>query len=158
VRSDFIEFIGNARKRRTDRFRVQLSVFLVCLVISVFLWALVRLSRDYFYSVEYKLRFTETPTHLNLVSCSDSILTLRIRLQGFDLFSEQFLINHHREYDVSLRNTRIRYMGERVYGYMLTNRIGREIVSSSNFPSDVFIALPDTLFFEFERQSNRKSR
>ncbi|MEI6682024.1 MAG: hypothetical protein WCO44_05325 [Bacteroidota bacterium] len=156
MKSDFLEFIGNARQRRSEKFRNQLYIFIVCLVLSVFIWALVRLSQDYYYSIEYNLHYTQVPGNLKLTSTSDSTLNLKIRVQGFEFFSEQFLIRQDREYDVSLRNVRLRYNGDHVWGYLVTNQVGKEIISQSNFPSDVYFVSPDTLFFEFEKQTIRK--
>ena len=153
MKSDFLEFIGNARQRRSEKFRNQLYIFLVCLVLSVFIWALVRLSKDYYYSIEYSLNYTQVPGNIRLTATSDSILNLKIKVQGFEFFSEQFLIKQYREFDVSLRNVRLRYKGDHIWGYLLTNRIGKEIISQSNFPSDVYFVSPDTLFFEFEKQT-----
>ena len=152
MKSDFLEFIGNARQHRNEKFRVQLSIFLICLVLSVFFWALVRLSKDYFYAVEYRLSYSNLPGNLRMVSCSDTTLTLKIKLQGFEFFSEQFLVRQDREYEVNMKNVRIRHLGDRLTGYMLTNRIGREIISQTNFPNDVFFVSPDTLFFEFDAE------
>jgi hypothetical protein len=157
MKSDLLEFIGNARQRRSDKFRHQFYVFLVCLVLSIFIWALVRLSKDYYYSVEYHLKYTRVPSNLRMVSSSDSTIYLQIKIQGFDFFSEQFIIRQYREHEVSLRNVRLRYLGEHTLGYLLTNRIGKEILSQTNFPSEVYFVTPDTLFFEFEKQTSRKS-
>ncbi len=153
MKSDFLEFIGNARQRRSEKFRNQLYIFLVCLVLSVFIWALVRLSKDYYYSIEYSLNYTQVPGNIRLTKTTDSTLNLKIKVQGFEFFSEQFLIKQYREFDVSLRNVRLRYKGDHIWGYLLTNRIGKEIISQSNFPSDVYFVSPDTLFFEFEKQT-----
>ncbi len=156
MKSDFLEFIGNARQRRSEKFRNQLYIFLVCLVLSIFIWALVRLSKDYYYSVEYHLNYTQVPSNLRMIASYDSTINLRIKIQGFDFFSEQFIIRQYREYEVSLRNVRLRYLGERTLGYLLTNRLGKEIISQTNFPSDVYFVSPDTLFFEFEKQAVKK--
>jgi len=153
MKSDFFEFIGNARQRRSEKFRNQLTTFLVCLVLSVFIWALVRLSKDYYYSIEYDLLYTQIPGNLKLTGTSDSTLNLKIKVQGFEFFSEQFLFHQNREFEVSLRNVRVRYNGDQVWGYLLTNRIGKEIISQSNFPSDVYFVSPDTLFFYFEKET-----
>jgi hypothetical protein len=157
MKSDFLEFIGNARQRRSEKFRNQFSVFLICLVLSVFIWALVRLSKDYYYSIEYHLTYSQVPANLRLVSSQDSTLNLRIKIQGFEFFSEQFIIKQYHEYEVSLRNVRLRNLGEHTLGYLLTNRIGKEIISQTNFPSEVYFVSPDTLFFEFEKKVTRKS-
>jgi hypothetical protein len=157
MKSDFLEFIGNARQRRTQKFRNQLYIFLICLLLSIFIWALVRLSKDYYYSIEYHLVYTQLPANLRMVSTSDSTINLRIKIQGFEFFSEQFIIKQYREYEVSLRNVRLRYLGEHTLGYLLTNRLGKEIISQTNFPSEVYFVSPDTLFFEFEKQVGKKA-
>jgi hypothetical protein len=157
MKSDFLEFIGNARQRRSQKFRNQFYIFLVCLVLSVLIWALVRLSKDYYYSIEYHLNYTQLPGNLRMVSSSDSTINLRIKIQGFEFFSEQFIIKQYREYEISLRNVKLRNVGERTTGYLLTNRIGKEIISQTNFPSEVYFVSPDTLFFEFEKSSSRKT-
>ena len=156
MKSDFLEFIGNARQRRSQKFRNQLYVFLICLVLSIFIWTLVRLSKDYYYSIEYHLIYTQVPGNLRMIASSDSTINLRIKIQGFEFFSEQFIIKQYREYEVSMRNVRLRYLGEHTLGYLLTNRIGKEIISQTNFPSEVYFVSPDTLFFEFEKQAARK--
>lgn len=156
MKSDFLEFIGNARQRRSEKFRNQLSIFIVCLVLSVLIWALIRLSKDYYYSIEYKLNYIQVPGNFKLEGYSDSTLHLRIKLQGYEFFSEQFLLKQDRQYDVSLRNVRLRYSGDHITGYMLTNRIGKEIIAQTNFPSDVYFISPDTLFFEFRKPVIKK--
>lgn len=156
MKSDFLEFIGNARQRRSEKFRNQLYIFLVCFVVSIFLWALVRLSKEYYYSVEYHISYTQLPANLRMVASSDSTINLRIKIQGFEFFSEQFIIKQYREYEVSLRNVRLRSVGEHTTGYLLTNRIGKEIISQTNFPSEVYFVSPDTIFFEFEKQASRR--
>ena len=153
MKSDFLEFIGNARKRRSEKFRIQLSVFLVCLVLSIFIWALVRLSKDYYFSFFYSLNYTEVPGGFRLTGASDSVLTLKIKVQGFEFFSEHFLTKQDRSFEVSLRNVHVRYTGDHVWGYLLTTRLGKEVISQSNFPGDSYFVSPDTLFFEFEKQT-----
>lgn len=152
MKSDFFEFIGHARQRRSEKFRQKLYVFLICLVLSIFIWALVRLSKDYYYSVEYHLNYSHTPSYLRLVSSSDSTIFLRMKIQGFEFFSEQFIIKQYREHEVSLRNVKLRYLGEHTIGYVLTDRIGKEIISQANFPGEDFLVSPDTLFFEFKKR------
>jgi hypothetical protein len=151
MKSDFLEFIGNARQRRSEKIRNQLPVFIVCLVLSVLIWALVRLSKDYYYSVEYRLNWTQVPGNLKLTGYSDSTLNLRIKVQGFEFFSEQFLIKQDREFEVSLRNVRLQYSDDHILGYLLTTRIGKEIIAQTNFPNEVYFVSPDTLYFEFEK-------
>lgn len=156
MKPEIIDLIENARKRKGEKFKNQLLVFSICLVLSVFLWSLVKLSQNYFYTIEYRLTYTEIPGNLKLVRYSDSTITVKIKLQGFELFSERFLKSTDREFEVSLRNVRVRSNDPTPWGYLLTNRLGKEIAAQSNFPSDIFIVTPDTLYFEFVKQVIRR--
>jgi hypothetical protein len=156
LKPDFIEFIQNARERRTANFRNQLSIFLVCLGISVFLWILVRLSKDYYYTVEYNLKYVQVPENLRLVYNSDKTLMLKMKVQGFDFFSERYFKPRDKNIEVSLRGIKVKYNGHNLSGFLLTQNIGRDIALQYSSPQDFFSATPDTLFFEFERVSLRK--
>lgn len=158
MKPKFFEFFGNALQRKNEKFRYQLSIFIVCLVISVFLWAIVRLSKDYYYTFNYHLTYTQIPGNFSLVNCSDSTLNLQVKAQGFDFFSEKFLFRKTRHFDVSLRNIKIRYYDSHYYGIMLTESIMKDIASETNFFSDVYSIHPDTLFFEFNKRLPKPKR
>jgi hypothetical protein len=151
LKPDLFEFIDNARQRRSAKFRNQLTIFIICLVLSLFIWILVRLSKDYYYSLDYHLTYTNLPSHLKLTGISDSVIIVKIKVQGFDFITERFLTTREQKYDVSLKNLHMRYTENKARGYLMTNRIGKEIVEQSSFTSDVFFVIPDTLFFDFEK-------
>jgi len=153
---EFIDFIRNARKRKVEKFRNQLSVFLICLGISIFLWILVHLSKEYFYTTEYRLNYTQVPWNMKLVSSSDSILVLTIRMQGYEFFSEQFFRHKKRECDVNLRGLKVKYDEDEAWGYLLTRTIARTIAEQTSYPLEVFSTTPDTIFFTFERRTLKR--
>jgi hypothetical protein len=155
LKPEFIEFIENARKPRGQRFRNQLSVFLVCLVLSVFIWTLVRLSKEYIYTVSYHVRYIDVPQNLRLTASPDTILRLNIRIQGFDFFSDQYFKRKSQEVDVSLRNVKFLSHDNDIIGYLLTSPIGKEIAGQSSNPLELFSVSPDTLYFKFERKTLR---
>lgn len=151
MKSDFLDFIGNARKRRNEKFRNQLSIFVVCLILSIFIWSLVRLSKDYYYAVDFRLSYTNAPPHMELREFSDSTIRIRFRIQGFEYFSEQLFRQRDHKYEVSLRDVRLKIYGDHPRGYLITSQVGKEIMSQTNFPVDFYSVSPDTLFFNFER-------
>ena len=157
MQPDFIDFIENARNRRGTKFRNQLSVFLVCLLLSVLLWALVRLSKEYIYTVDYKLHYKHIPAGYRLTGYSDSVLTVEMKVQGYDFFTDRLLRNEANSYDVNLRNIKLRNTSTGIRAYMLTNALGYEIISQSNFPHSYLSTTPDTLYFQFERRGLRKN-
>jgi len=126
-------------------------MFLICLIISIFLWILVHLSKEYFYTAEYRLNYTQIPWNMKMVSCSDSMLILTIRLQGYEFFSEQFFRRRKRECDVSLRGMKVKIGEDQVNGYLLTRGIARNIAEQTTYPLEIFSTTPDTIFFTFEK-------
>jgi hypothetical protein len=158
LKSGFIDLIGKARKNRGEKFRGQLYIFVICLLISIFIWSLVRLSRDYFYTTNYQIRYTQLPSSLRVISFSDSVLTLSIKLQGFDFFSEDFLHSRNSLYSVSLRKIKTRVVNGELTGYLPTYEIGRELAGRLNFPSEIYMLSPDTLFFSLEKTTVKRSQ
>lgn len=156
MKSGFIDLIGKARNNRGEKFRHQLYIFLVCLVLSVFIWSLVRLSREYYYTINYRIRYTNLPSNLRMTGFSDSILTVSIRLQGFDYFTEEFIHPRTPKYNVSLRKIKVHTDGGQVTGYLPTADIGADIRDKMNFQSEIYMVMPDTLFFDFERVVPKK--
>lgn len=153
MKPEFIDFIENARKPKGQRFRNQLYVFLVCLGISVFIWSLVRLSKDYIYTVNYHVRYINIPQNLRLIGKSDTIVKLNIKVQGFDFFSEQYFKHKNQLFDVSLKNVKIISRDTYLTGYLLTSHIGRDIANQSSYLLEIYSVSPDTLFFTFERKN-----
>lgn len=155
---DIRGLIESARKRRDQKFSIQLYIFLVCLVISVFLWALVRLSKEYYYTVDYTLVYSGAPSMLRLAGVSDTVLTLKLKAQGYDFFMERVMTRDENNYEVSLRQMKLKPAGDGYKGYMLTQALGYEIVSQTGYPHSYLLTDPDTIFFEFERKGSGRKR
>jgi hypothetical protein len=156
LKQDFIEFLENARKRRPEKFRHQFYIFLSCLGISIFFWFLVQLSKEYSYNVEYKLHYKQVPASLRLVYFSDSTITVTIKVQGFEFFSDHFLRSRHRLVEVSLRGIKVKPYEDQLIGFLLTRNISASIAAESKYPLDIFSTTPDTLFFAFEKKNLKK--
>ncbi|MBN1198787.1 MAG: hypothetical protein JXA23_05510 [Bacteroidales bacterium] len=152
MKPEFIELIGNARKRKGQKFRNQLYVFLMCLLVSIFLWILVKLSREYYYTIDYRINFTQIPPSYRLTYASDSVLTLNLRVQGYDFFTDRFLQRTTHSYDLDLSSVKVKAKGSVYSGYLLSNPIGYKISSQSRFQNYLLSTSPDTLYFEFERR------
>lgn len=152
MKPEFLALIGNVRKRRGRKFRNQLYVFLMCLLVSVFLWIMVKLSREYYYTLDYRINYTHIPPAYKLTYASDSILTLNLRVQGYDFFTDRFFRSKSNAYDLNLSTQKIRKTGSVFSGFLLTDPIGYEISSQSRFQNDLLSTSPDTLYFEFIRK------
>jgi hypothetical protein len=151
--TEFIEFFGNPKKQRGQRFRNQFYIFLACLAISIFIWTLVRLSKDYIYAVTYEVSYTNIPQNLKLIGKSDTIVKLNIKVQGFDFFSEEYFKHKHQLFDISLKNVKLISRDQQLTGYLLTTHIARELANQTGYLSEIYSVTPDTLFFIFERKN-----
>lgn len=158
MKRDIRGLIESARERRGKKFSFQLYVFLVCLGISVFVWVLVRLSKEYIYTVDYRLVYTGAPSMLRLTYASDTVLTLKLKAQGYDLFTERVLSGRDNQYEVNLSQVRLKLSGQAYKGYLLTPSIGYEIVSQTGYPHSYLSTSPDTIFFEFVQKGARRNR
>jgi hypothetical protein len=155
LRPDFKDLLDHARNRKVLTTRHQIWLFTACLVISFFLWALVRLSKTYYYAVDYRLNYTQVPENFYIARQSDSVLTIQLRVQGYDFLTEKYFVNRDHAQEVSLRRVRVHYRDHMLSGYLLTDGIVREITSKTLFPMEIVTYTPDTLFFQFERKKFR---
>jgi hypothetical protein len=93
---------------------------------------------------------------MKMLSCSDSVLILTIRLQGYEFFSEQFFRRKKRECDVSLRGMKMKIGDDQVNGYILTRGIARDIAEQTSYPLEIFTTSPDTIFFTFDKKAIKR--
>jgi hypothetical protein len=93
---------------------------------------------------------------MRMVSCSDSMLILTIRLQGYEFFSEQFFRRRIRECDVSLRGMKMKISEDQVNAYLLTRGIAKTIAEQTTYPLEIFSTAPDTIFFTFDKKALKR--
>lgn len=156
MKSEFFDFIENARKPRGARFRQQLFIFLVCLVLSSFIWILVRLSNDYIYTVNYHLIYTHTPEGYRFTGVSDTTVKVNLKIQGFEFFTDQYFKSKRRFHEVNLQHSKLKFFDNHTSAYLLTSTLIREISAENNFPIEIYSIAPDTLFFSFERKGLKR--
>jgi len=157
LKPDVIGLIRDVRKPKSSRFRNQLYIFLVCLALAILFWVLVRLSRDYYHSVDFGLRYSHVPENLVMTGHSDDRISVKIRIQGYDVFSEEYLKNTDKILDISLKSMKLRLTHDgSLKGYLLTSGIAADIASQLSYSFEIYSITPDTLFFAFEKKGIRR--
>jgi hypothetical protein len=151
VGPDLFGIIESAKKKRGTTFRAKLWIFILCLALAFFFWMLVRLSKDYYYSRNYMVVYTGVPSNYRLVSASDSSLSIIIKVQGYDYFTEYFLRRKNEQLYVDLKDIRVKPAEEGLKGYLLTSDLRDDIASQMSFSTEVFATRPDTIYFVFRR-------
>ena len=140
----------------TDKkFRYQLSVFLVCLTISLSIWLLTNLSREYFAYINYPVKYSGIPANKILVKGENQELSLRVKAGGFKIFSldgkddDTFI-------DINIDQFPIKRKGDSYIVNIVTSRLSNNIANNLGIKDELVSITPDTLHLEFsERVSKR---
>lgn len=130
------------------KLRVKLFIFLVCLAISGSMWVFIELMKDYTSDVHYSITFTNVPEDLILVNQEDSLITVSVNAQGFELLVAQY-IRKRQTLELDLSALKIRSGPEGYTAIMpaasLIEQVGRQL----SYSKAIISVKPDTLLFRF---------
>jgi hypothetical protein len=135
--------------------RQQLYVFLICLLISIFIWFLIVLSKETFTSIDYPIVFKNNPEELVLVNKPDSILSFRVSSGGFELFTLKYLTRKHPIY-IDLNTLELNNEGKNYVAAYSTSKISREIIGKLNISQEYVSISPAIIYFRFEELLGKK--
>jgi hypothetical protein len=85
VKADGVNREKPLRKMVTARLRYQLFVFLVCFIVSLSLWVLIKLSNEYTISFKIPLSIVKPPVGRIVTNVSDSTIQISLKAQGYKL-------------------------------------------------------------------------
>jgi hypothetical protein len=75
---------------RHTNMKAKISVFLICLIISSFIWFLIKMSKEYSYDFVYHIEFNDQEQHKNIINASTNTLVFQVNMQGFKLLRMYF--------------------------------------------------------------------
>lgn len=126
--------------------RGKLSAFIICLIISGFLWLSHRLNQTYSYSINVPVKFTNLPSNKVLLSELPDHLRLDIKTSGLKLFF--VLLNRpFNELTVDFNTLK----GDNKFQAFALNYGSLNIKSVTKIDVNVKKISPDTLFFATKR-------
>jgi hypothetical protein len=137
------------------QFRKRILLFSIFLLISVFIWFLNALGRNYTAQIEYPLVYTDIPEDRVLVGDLPENLDLRINALGYALLRYKVLkkpvpVSH------KISSYRMNHLGQdTTRAYVLTRYLKDQI--SSQLPPELQLLeiKPDTLHFQFAKRITR---
>lgn len=144
---------GKAQQK--GKLRIKLSIFLLCLLISIFMWLFIKLTRDYTLDFRFAVAYKNFPKHLVLSEVPDSLITIGLNAKGFELLSARYL-HGKRNLVVNCKDERMRHNSG---GYFIRVAVSRLLPQiSKQLPSSRSIAYisPDTLTLRFTEASRKK--
>jgi len=136
-----IRRINKAQQRK-------LSIFIRCVIISFLAWTLFAISSDYFYIKKANVTYVNLPENKAFHPLQSDTVSLRVKMTGWKVFLERLKADTATiQVDLSsLKSRNFIVFGSQI-GFI--NR---------QFPSDkqVMSVSPDTLYFDFSKQTQRK--
>lgn len=148
--------MGNSSQaQQKGKFRKKLSIFLLCLLISILMLLFIKLTRDYTLDFRFAIAYENFPKHLVLSEVPDSLLTIGLNAKGFELLSAMYL-HGKRNLTVNCKDERIRHNSGGYFMRVAVSRLMPQI--SQQLPSSRSIAYisPDTITLRFIEASHKK--
>ena len=134
--------------------REQFYVFLICLLISIFIWFLIVLSKETYTTIDYPIVFENSPENLVLVNNPDSILSVRFSSGGFELFTLKYL-TRKRPIRIDLNKIELIREENNYTSIFSTSKISRDIIGNLNISQEYVSISPANIYFRFEALSGK---
>ena len=155
MKISFIDLIRSAFIRKDEKFRKKLSIFLLCLVVSVIIWFTLKLSDEYDTVIDIRVTFTNIPRHKVLTYTSDSIVQVEILDKGSNIF-RMLYVEEMAPVNISLKYLPVYPRGETYQGIINTALLINEIERETNLLGKVISVSPDSIYLSFETEKSVK--
>lgn len=155
MKFNFIELIKSAFTKRDQKFRQRLWIFLICLMISIFVWLTVKLDDEYQQIIPIPVEFINSPKSKVLVESSDSVIYVELNEKGSELLRYRYL-KMMEPLKVSTRNILLSTRAGRSTGIILTSSLVNNLGYQHDLAGKVVSISPDTIFLTFKKEMSRK--
>jgi hypothetical protein len=155
LKISFIDLIRSAFGKRDEKFRQRLTIFFVCLLISVIIWFTLKLSDDYDTVIQMPVTFTHIPKNKVLTFVSDTTLQVEIIEKGSNLFRILY-VEKPGPVSISLRFLPVYPKGGIYQGIITPSLFLNEIEREQNLLGKIVSISPDTIYLSFEPERSRK--
>jgi len=155
LKISFIDLIRSAFGKKDEKFRQRLSIFMVCLVISVIIWFTIKLSDEYDMVVQMPVTYTHLPKNKVLTFASDTVLHVEILEKGSDLIRMLYL-EEITPVTINLRFLPVYPRGGVYQGIITPSLLINEIEREKGLLGKIISISPDTIYLTFEPEKTRK--
>ena len=137
------------------KFRNKFSVFVICLLISIFLWFLVKMPAVDSSEINYPLKFRNMPEGKILTWSSNNQLKISLIEKGTKMVSSGFLKKKD-PLIINLANIRLEKKNGFYQGYLLTSNMVTNFERQLSVFDAILSIYPDTIQFRFEDIMTKK--
>ena len=155
MRFSFVKLLRNlATRSRDPQVRKHSYILLICLGISIFIWLMIKLSKDYYTNVECRIEYRNIPEN-KLLDSADSLITMEVYTQGFRLFNIKYLSDKP-EIEIDLKNNKIQKHRYKYGSYVLSSELVGSIAAQLEIENEIVEIRPDTINFTLEEMMSKE--
>lgn len=152
MRSSFFKRTEPTVKKERVRLNGRFVTFTICLIVSVFFWLLLSLSREYSIVLNFPVEYVNLPKDKLLSNELPSTVDMEVKARGYSLlpykvFSERELIR------IDLKDARPH--SSKDHFFLLTNSRTDKITSQFSSSVKVIKISPDTIYLDFNKKSKK---
>lgn len=136
------------QRRLTKNHKRKINIFLRCLVVSFFAWLLIAVSSEYTFSIKSAVQYVNMPGNRAFHPLQSDTVKLKLQMSGWDVLMSKLQV------DTTSVNVDLSGLSSKNF-IVFSSQIG---FINRQFPSNkrVVSVSPDTLFFDFSRQIQKK--
>ena len=142
-------------KPRDERSKHRIYAFLICLGISLSIWFVIKMSKEYYSDIKYPIQYTSFPKGQTLTNIKDSTIFLKIQSKGFSMFNSIYF-QKKKPFRLNLRNLEIHSNRYSTGHYLITEEVLLQIKNQFEDPDHIISVSPDTMFFQLEQVSSKE--
>jgi len=125
------------------------TIFVVCIGIAAFTWALIKLSSNYTTELTFPVEYSNPPENLILVSDVDSTIQIGLEEQGFVLARLKYFTGSS-ALEIDFNKLKIRKLGRGYICKVSTQEWVLDIANKFDINGEIAFVRPDTIIFQFQ--------
>lgn len=140
---------------QNEKYRYKLTVFFICLVISAFIWMLIKLSEQYSSDIIIPVTYSEIPEGKILVNRVDTTIRIGVTERGFSLAWIKYF-KRKKSLTIDLKEYRLKQHMHQYVALVGTEDWSQRFLEQYDLNGGVDYILPDTIAFYFEDRYSKE--
>ncbi len=139
-------------QRKGIHLNKRVITFLVCLLISVFFWLLMTLSKEYSIMVQFPVEYINLPADKVVSNDLPDAVDIEIKAKGFSLLAYKLRKRHE---TISIDVNDAKQLNNKNVYYLLSNSRSDKITAQFSNDIHVLKISPDTMFINFNKKVSK---
>ncbi len=144
--------INSSTKKENIHLNRRVITFLICVLISVFFWLMMSLSKEYNISVSFPVKYVNIPEDKVLSNQLPPFIDIDIKASGFNLLIYKF--KQHRE-TILIDINDSKSLSYKNHYYLFTGSRIDKITAQFNNQIKILKISPDTIFLNFNKKVSK---